>query len=619
MPIRLHKVLETSLNESTGQLLYFWGTEPIREWEISPQIVPVTWTVGDLLPGNQTITITYPALEDWDSGSDTYLSQGYTDFVFKIAVADHSPELFDVIGTSNPENIVPDSDGKAYFQLQFKNFNQIQNYNTQIIISHQAYGINQTGQEVLLEEQLQAIDITVNGLDSSGTGESISTDKSIYNVYYNLFNSEFYGDVIGNILNNTQNEELELVFTFPDGALTVTPNDLHSQFSIWKSSTIDAVFTAPATRTYSVEIKKENATIYSFTIYLQVVNEDGALISHNLNTDYNFCLDNHFVTVSRSQSEVDRVKMKLTIDTEDFSGQSNTVIEIYDYAMFQGSVKIYPGEEIEDFIPRMSDFSSNDISTLSTSSDLISVPRNVVKITKVDILITEYDSSGISYIEYSFPGTLWVGGKKPKAYPYLTDATLRRTFSDSFVYAAALRDDFVDNDLGRILSPNTNNQYISSSEYIVGIGFLRRLADTTYNAAQIITHNGLKLEPLPNPDNVIHVVFENQNRVPDWFSFSGDWQKIPEISHTVTEDMKYGRNFKSNMERKDTIQLNTGWLLREELDFLSQLIAADICFAFLSGTWQRLIPISKKPLAYDSGRNLHSQKVEFKLVEIDER
>lgn len=91
-----------------------------------------------------------------------------------------------------------------------------------------------------------------------------------------------------------------------------------------------------------------------------------------------------------------------------------------------------------------------------------------------------------------------------------------------------------------------------------------------------------------------------------------------EYQHQIGEHLLSRERYKERVEEKRTFKLNTGWIFAEEIAVLWELVRSEQCFLKIQGEWVKVIPISQKPLSYDSTRNLHSYVVEFQESAIRE-
>ena len=322
----------------------------------------------------------------------------------------------------------------------------------------------------------------------------------------------------------------------------------------------------------------------------------------------NFCLDKKYILVRKENPKAEFLRAHFSMVFSGYDKKEQTIEQTYEYVFFNNEVTLYPGEEVQDFFVEI-----QALEQLQINETAIVSPSNLFKSCKTDITLTEIDSKNNSYKTEKL-NTIWfLPGHKPNAYPYLTNAKVRRTYTNSLISVSALQEEFLSKKLGEIVGNSIDTTQINISKMVVNLSFRRFVADKTYGQRNIIKKGTLEFIPITNCDNVIDVLFQNQNLCPDWFSFSGEWEQHEDFTHTISEKIQNGREFKAHLEQKTTLKLNTGWLLEEEVALLTELIASPLCFANIKGKWLRLIPISKKSLVYDSEQSVRSFIVEFQI------
>lgn len=328
--------------------------------------------------------------------------------------------------------------------------------------------------------------------------------------------------------------------------------------------------------------------------------------------DLYFCKDKDLLEV-RAKGDGDYMDMQLKIQFSGY-GQQKEVLQRYEYAFFQQKVKIDIGEEVQDFFEGIPNLHSL---TLNETRDITVYP--LYKAAVVDVVLVERSLSGEEKARYELKGLRYLPGRKPKGYPYLTESLLRSTYPDSMVSLSALVKDINEQQLVRIVSDRVRLTEVSDDYQVGNFSFLRSVADIRYSPTSIITYKGLSLEPKPGSnDRPILGIFENQNQCPDWFSFAGEWEGHVEYQHQIGEHLLSRERYKARVEEKRTFKLNTGWIFAEEIAVLWELVRSEQCFLKIQGEWVKVIPISQKPLSYDSTRNLHSYVVEFQESAIRE-
>nr|DAI20155.1 MAG TPA: hypothetical protein [Caudoviricetes sp.] len=323
-----------------------------------------------------------------------------------------------------------------------------------------------------------------------------------------------------------------------------------------------------------------------------------------------FCLDKELTHVRQTSTESEFITVTLTMEFNVY-GRAFTTIQTYDYVFFEGVATVDIGQEVQDFF--------RDITpTLEINTQKLLAPKELFKATKVSAVIKEMNFKGEIFKTHTLTDLYYLPGKKPKAYPYLTQSRLRSTYTQSLISVSALTQEVRARSLGQIGSNLIDLSAIKDPIGVANFSFLRSTADATYGASAIISKEALSLEPKPEPNSTpISALFQNQNYCPDWFSFAGEYEALINYEHTLADNVLKSEDYKAQVKTKRTYKLNTGWLFPEEIEVLWELIKSPVCFLRIAGEWLKVIPITQKPLSFDSTRNLHSFVVEFQLSSND--
>jgi hypothetical protein len=323
-----------------------------------------------------------------------------------------------------------------------------------------------------------------------------------------------------------------------------------------------------------------------------------------------FCLDKELTRIRQTSSESEFVSVALTMEFNGYGRTFNTV-QTYDYVFFDGEASIDIGQEVQDLFKDI-------VPTLEIDTQKLLAPKEVFKATKVSAVITETNFRGTIFKTHTLTDLYYLPGKKPKAYPYLTQSRLRSTYTDSLISVSALTQEVRSRSLGQIGSNLIDLSAIKDPIGVANFSFLRSTANATYGATAIISKETLSLEPKPEPNGTpISALFQNQNFCPDWFSFAGEYEALVSYEHTISDDVLKSEDYKAQVKTKHTYKLNTGWLFPEEIEVLWELVKSPVCYLRIKGEWLKVIPITQKPLSFDNTRNLHSFVVEFQLSSND--
>ncbi|MDO4782562.1 MAG: hypothetical protein Q4A09_05005 [Capnocytophaga felis] len=323
-----------------------------------------------------------------------------------------------------------------------------------------------------------------------------------------------------------------------------------------------------------------------------------------------FCKDKNTISIRKNNPESEFVRAEVRMF---FSGYGREIehTQRYDYVFFEEYVSIDIGDEVQDFFE---DIPSLEV--LNINENKLLQPKEIFKATRVDVTITETNFKGETFKTHSFTDLHFLPGKKPEAFPFMTRATLRSTYSDSLISVCALTRDVKALNLNEIASNLTDLTLLKDTLGVANFAFRRNVADKTYSSAGIINKEKLSLEPKPESGSVlIDAVFQNQNFCPDWFSFTDDYEVSVNFEHTIADNVLKSQDYKAFVKTKRIIKLNTGWIFPEEIELLWELIKSPLCYLKINNKWIKVIPITQKPLSFDSYRNLHNMIVEFQLAD----
>ncbi len=421
-------------------------------------------------------------------------------------------------------------------------------------------------------------------------------------------------------LRKSQNEKARGQFTInknPNANIVISPSP---GLDITQENISDSKIVVKFSSKNAQDLKKgENKAGITVSCTLPDGSEEYSFVSINIiveeDIDYRikdviFCLDKNPMTINQSTPAAVFMRSVFNMKYTGYDGNTTTIEQKYEHVFFNGRIIIYPGEEIQDFfnnINNLEDFSINE-------SDLVAA-KPLFKAAVVSIFIEEYDSEGNTYKHYKLDNLHYMPGKKPKAFPFLTNSTVRSTYSNSLVSVSAMAMDMKGKSLSLIGSHLADNSALTNDYEIANVSFRRSVADKSYGAKKIITRETLSLEPKRNVYGTIDAVFQNQNFCPEWFSFSEEYEENKELEQILSENAASGGEFKALVKNKSYLILNTGWIFREEITVLEELIMSKVCFVKLNGRWIKTIPVDKKTLDYNSERNLNSMLVKFKIVD----
>lgn len=418
--------------------------------------------------------------------------------------------------------------------------------------------------------------ITLNVIEGNGLDFTVSPKN------FSFTASRLPGEVRSGtaVIQNENNNNVE-VLVKPSFIASAVVENGRLNFSTANSSTL-------AVGDYSGEIVlvARNATGQEATqrvaVSLKIVEQ---LKSDFHGEPYYFAMDRHKITVNKTNANASYVKVILSMHYQGF-GEYHQENQEYIYPYFGGKVEFLPGKEVQDFFIQLKSF--EDLKPTEYQYHLAIV----------NILVKECDANDKELSESRIDGLFFAPGKKPKCFPIFTDCPTRRTFKTSKI---RLNTDIISNHLVALGIPA-----LPSKMEIHAFNF-----DRKHLSAGVSSVKSVNFVPFPEPKNgkLIHLFFENQNLVLDWFSCPADHQRKFDFTH-ITNDTN-GEKF-SALET-ETLILNTGWILREEIELVNAIIKSRICFIMIEDTIIKARAMSKKNEMHDTAENLYSMDLEFNI------
>lgn len=348
---------------------------------------------------------------------------------------------------------------------------------------------------------------------------------------------------------------------------------------------------------YSGEIILVSGTLEKrVMVHLKVVQ---SLVSDFRNGTYYFALDKNKVSVSRTTPAASYIILKLEMYFKGF-GRELTETQEYSYPYFRDDIELYPGEEVQDFFIKCNDLNEDNIWNSWDEQYHLAL---------VNIIIKEFNAEDVELSESRINNIFFAPGRRPKCFPFFTDFGKRRVFEQSMIRINT--DVLHDNSPLETLYNRYENSLPSLQKEHKVSAFIFEKHRFTDDSNTIIRAGDLQFIPFPEPKGgkVIHLFFENQNLVFDWFSCPGDYRKKYDFHH-ITDELT-GEKFGS-LETENLV-LNTGWILREEIELINALLKSRICFIVIDSQIIKARPMGKKNEMYDTNENLYSMDLEFNI------
>lgn len=426
--------------------------------------------------------------------------------------------------------------------------------------------------------------------------EGNSTDFSVSPTSFAFQSSRLPGVVRSGsaVINNPNNISIQVLLK-PSFIETAVVENGRLNFSTVNSSTL-------AMGDYSGEIilvgsnnEGQEAT-KKVAVSLRVVEQ---LKSDFYGKSYFFALDGNKITVNKINASASYIKVSLKMVYQGF-GELHREQQDYVYPYFGNKIEFYPGEEIQDFFIKLSSLGNMALSEYQ------------YHLATVNILVMEYDSNDNKLSESRLDNIFFAPGKTPKCFPIFTDHRVRGTIPDSIIRVSV--DTFRPTSELSHLNTLYNEPFapLPAKAEVHTFTYARKdFRNDLENS--IITTEQLEWIPLPKYKNAIHIFWENQNLVFDWLTASSRNERSIEYEHLTNTDDEQSEKY--GTKKRKTLTLNTGWLLREEIDVVDDIIASRVCFIQIGNKTIKAYPISKKNELWDSQEHLFQTDLEFNILE----
>ena len=651
---------------------------PIRDWLANPsQAVAPSWTVGSPNPAPISIQLTFPELEQiypdfsnfrfkikkFFTGVDfiNITAPGLTGNVFdnfnlinktvqvnfqnmdNLAVGSHEMNLVIEaygVNTSGVETFKEDSGIQNVIipikitVLSGSGFNT--DKNTYQLVYNKADGLLSGDSKIIV---YSADPVTSNPSDPFISLVQTGGSSERYLTFQN--NSEIQGKPVGNYSGNvtiTKGTQSKIVIVNMEvindaTQFYINPNSfiISLQKNLAENKTLTATISNPNNLNISVDIfpsfvdsvtisnnvvtivTKNSSSLglgnYSGDVILKSGNVQKVItinltvlqaIVHDFSgSPYYFALDKNKVVVKKTSLDANYVKMALTMYFKGF-GQEYQESQIYTFPFFKGSAEIYPGDEVHDFFIKAKELATTPDPVYEY--DLALVTMTFQEMSYADAVISQFDLGNVRFAP----------GKKPKCFPIFTDFPVRSTYSESIIKIST--DRLLEKaDVIALYDQYTHPKPSFTSKFTIDqYNFVRKEFKPELKTG-VVSNKILQFIPLPEPEHIVHIEWENQNLVFDWFTAVEKTKETAEIEN-ITGESRFYKEEKFNSSYSKLLTVNSGWILEEEADLITDLLLSRLCFITIRGKRYKAFPIGKNNELKDSENNKYSIDLEFKIL-----
>lgn len=288
-----------------------------------------------------------------------------------------------------------------------------------------------------------------------------------------------------------------------------------------------------------------------------------------------FCLDIPEVAINRKNENGKFVRITVTADYH-VEGVTTRLEKVYAQPYFLDKASFGLGEKLHRHFPRIKKHFFD-----TESANLLSKIEASVK-------VEELDADRNPVFERSVSGILLFPGKKPVGFPFFTNFMHRKINSKAVILSALADDSSVT--LTKILEENLIRPLVSD---LAVINF--------YN--------------FPRVYNPVHLQWENQNLVPEWFTFTGDYTISADFNHVYARNIFNAQNEKFDLTKVKLLSIDSGLIMAQERPLIEEMIDSKLSFIKIRNKVYRCFNITKKATLESSKEELLSNDLEYLIVE----
>ena len=338
-------------------------------------------------------------------------------------------------------------------------------------------------------------------------------------------------------------------------------------------------------------------------ITLSVIN----FFSSQLSSDFNFCLDKKLMKFYKIDEAGVFVRALLSI-TFRTPTETKTVERSYVLPYFEGKAEMDIGAKIQTYFLK---YIKNILAEANVSQyfnqKVWYYPVSVTgTVEELDADYNVKNSETLTEIKF-------FAGKKPLGYPVLTNNLIRRRSADSKVIFSFISGVTNINDFGA----NFTSYAVVPDK--VAVALKTEIADQLFTWPSVkqfnIGVNPIKIITLPNNNQTVNVAFYNSNLVPDWLTITGDFKISNDFTYTISRNVISGNEEKFDTEKTKNLTINSGFILRTELQVLEELAESKLIFLEIAGKYYKGILTTNKIGKEDSTEELISRDLEFLITE----
>lgn len=286
-----------------------------------------------------------------------------------------------------------------------------------------------------------------------------------------------------------------------------------------------------------------------------------------------FCLDLKPILFSKITPTAAYVKITISA-TYSVLGVETLVNQPYKIPYINDKATFDLGTKLHNYFPRIKQNLFDEDST------------EVLKAIKCDLTIEELDVDYATVLSEDVDDLKFFPGKKPKMFPILTNFEHRKRNKSSEMFFTHVSGDSV------------ITEKISDD------------IDEVVFGGETIT-----LYRFPDAFSPIQMQWENQNLVPEWFSFTGDYNINAEFNHITSKNILNSLMGKFATTKIKKLTINTGFMMQSEIELLEEIVESRLMFLKIDNKIFECYSTTSKLALDSSSQSIIERDLEFIIVE----
>lgn len=291
---------------------------------------------------------------------------------------------------------------------------------------------------------------------------------------------------------------------------------------------------------------------------------------------YNFCLDIPPLLFTKINELARYVKVTLSakykvMGVETVFNQDFAIPYIDNRAWFE------LGKKLHNYFPRFRNHLFD-----------ISAPTEFLKAINCDLILEELNVDYESLLSENLNGLKFFPGSEPEIFPILTNFGFRKKNKGTILF----------------ITHADGDQFLTE-----------KITDTSL--IDEVTHDAksVKLYEYPAVYSPIHMQWENQNLVPEWFTFTGEYSINSDFSHISSKNVLNSLMEKFETSKIKKLSINSGFILKEEIKMIEEMIESKIAFIKIDEQIFHCYNVTPKMVVANSIEMIIERDLEFIIVE----